>query len=230
MRKRKLGESNDMEQTLTEIELAWLAGIVDGEGCLFFAVRKDYPTHRAIRCDIRVCMAHHDTINRVADMFTTILGSDDSVGLYTETREVARERPLRDCTVHGRRSVLRVLQVMLPYLYTKRLEAELAISYLLKSAQHTRYRTTELDRAMAEAATELRHGRGEARAQELLCQVIPSQAASGQSSTGDAEGVETRGLSPDNKDPHECPAPERQLKLVEGEEIVRTSGQNRSAV
>jgi len=69
-------------------------------------------------------------------------------------------------------------------------------------------------------------GRGEARTKELLGQVIPSQAASGQSSTGDAEGVETRGLSPDNKDPHECPAPS---SLRVGEEIVRTSGESRSA-
>lgn len=198
-----------MDTKLTELELAWLGGLFDGEGCLFLAVRTDYPTHRSIRCDIRVGMAHHDTIDRVADMLTAILGSDDSVGLATEKRVIKRERPLRNATVHGRRSVLRVLEVLRPYLFTKALEADLALSYLKKSAHHTRYCATDLDRAMAEAATELRNGRGEARAKELLLldQVIPSQAASGEPPARDAEGVETRGLSPDNKDPHECPAP-----------------------
>ena len=168
-----------MAHNLTDIELAWLGGIFDGEGCLFFAIRTDYPTHRSIRCDIRVCMSHHDTINRVADMFTSILGSDDSVGLATERRVTARNRPLRNCTVHGRRSVLAVLEAMRPYLYTKALETDLALSYLKKSAHHTRYVTTELDRAMAETAAELRNGRGDARAKDLLGQVIPNQAVPG---------------------------------------------------
>ena len=201
---------------LTDIELAWLGGLFDGEGCIFLAIRKDYPTHRSIRCDLRVGMAHHDTINRIADMFTTIIGSDDSVGLNTEKRNTARTRPLRNVTVHGRPSVLVVLETIRPYMFTKALEADLAISYLRKSHDSTRYVATDLDREMATAATELRNGRGEARARELLLldQVIPSQAASGQSATtGDAEGLETRGLSPNNKDPHECPAPTT-LKVV----------------
>lgn len=201
-----------VQKQLTDDERAWLAGLFDGEGCIFLAIRTDYPTHRSIRCDIRVGMAHHDTVNRVADLFTTITGDEDAVGLATEHRRAdkTRERPLRTATIHGRKAVLRFLQYIRPLLFTKALEADLAIAYLLKSSGSTRYRTTELDRAMAEAATELRHGRGEARARELLLegQVIPSQAASGPSATmGDAEGVETRGLSPDNKDPHECPAP-----------------------
>ncbi len=211
-----------MSHGLKEIELAWLAGLFDGEGCLFFAIRKDYPTHRSIRCDLRVCMAHHDTINRVADMFTAIIGNDNSVGLYTEKRSdgKVRARPLRNCTVHGRPPVLSVLETLRPYLITKALEADLALCYLRKSWDQTRYQTTDLDREMAAVAMELRNGRGEPRARELLLlsQAIPSQAASGQSNaTGDAEGLETSGLSPDNKDRHECPAPDAtRIKLVSG--------------
>ena len=168
-----------MNQTTVKVrDLAWLAGLFDGEGCLFFARRKDYRgTNTEIRCDIRICMSHHATIDRGGELLPAVAG-DDAVAVYTEQRRDGkkRERPLRDATIHARKAVLYILLKLRPYLLTKALEADLAIEYLRRASQAKRYKSTERDRLLADAASGLRHGRGEARAQQLLRQVIPSQA------------------------------------------------------
>lgn len=209
-------------------DIAWLAGIIDGEGCLFFANRKDY-VHRPsganrkgltrveIRCDIRVCMSHHPTTERVTAIFRDLVDHPESVFHNLESRHKSRVRPLKNVVVSRRSAVHQILKAVSPFLFTKKMEASLCLMFLerARSDGRSHYRATEYDAMLAEFATELRHGRGEARVQEFLDQVIPSQAASGQSTTtGEAEGVETRGLSPNNNDPHECPAPHHQLALV----------------
>jgi len=72
------------------------------------------------------------------------------------------------------------------------------------------YYCTALDFATMDVVKRLKHCCGEARteAMQLLGQVTPSQAASGHlEKDGEADGVETTGLRPDNNSPHEHPAP-----------------------
>lgn len=207
-------------------DIIWLAGIIDGEGCIFLMRRTDYVhresgkhrkgglTRLEIRTALRVCMAHHPTIDRVAGHFWDLVSDPTKVKLQLENRNTNRVRRLKNAIVSNRETVRQILLAVEPFLFTKKMEAQLALLHLDRAHGHVRYRATDYDVMLAELATDLRHGRGEARAQEFLRQVIPSQAAAGQSvTTGATEGVETRGLSPNNKDPHECPAPTT-LKVV----------------
>lgn len=96
-----------------DLDLAWLAGIVDGEGCLMFTKstfhgRKN-PGYSAL---LKIGMYHEETMNRV--------------GRITETK--VRPHPNYDKTVwevsvQGSERLAKLLNELLPHLTTKRQEA-----------------------------------------------------------------------------------------------------------
>jgi len=202
---------------IREIDIAWLAGIVDGEGCFHFAARKSKLTF--IDCWLQVGMCHKETVDRVARLMSTL----------SEYKVCARfRRPYADphgyarrdqwiAAVYQKRAMLRITRALLPYLVTKQLEARLVISFLERSISSGKYKATVLDRAMAEVAQKLKLGRGEAPAEanQLLGEVIPNQATVGKVAV---EGLQTRSVSPNNNPTHECPTPSS-----EGGDIVDSS-------
>lgn len=213
-----------------EITLAWLAGLVDGEGCIAFARRSDYNPHRLLqlRYDVKVAMACEMTIRRVYEIAVDIVGDDLVTAPFEERRKNRRDRPLWRTEIGSKRGVYDFLTTLEPYLLTKHLEARLTLSYLERALLSKHYRPTEFDRRLAELATALRHGSGEARleAEELLEQVIPSQAVQGPSREGGrTEGLETSGLTPKNNDHHERPA-SHPHDDAEDEEIVQSSSKD----
>ena len=187
--------SNWVNQTtflrmLNQLDIAWLAGLLDGEGCIAFARRTDYNPHRLlqVRYDVKLAMADRATIERAHSMIVGIIDEDDVTSPFEERRKIKRRR------------------------------------------QSKHYQPTPYDRRLAELATALRHGCGEARleAQELLEQVIPSQAIQGSLFHKESrmEGVETSGLSPNNNDRHECPASDS--PDARDEEIVQSESKDSS--
>lgn len=218
------------QTTVKETETAWLAGIVDGEGCIAFLRRTDYVsrdgTNRLleVRCDVKIAMADEDTINFVGQLIAEIVG-EDNVRVFCEQRKIARTRPLWRVEVNSKGGTQTLLKALLPYLVTKRIEALLVLDYLSRSVDSKKYKATDRDRLLAHLATGLRHGSGEARAEALivLSQVIPSQAEGIVLRT--SEGVETRSVRNETNTPtQERPAT---TKIVV-EEIVPSSDENRS--
>ena len=214
---------------ISELNKAWLAGLIDGEGCIAFMRRTDYvPKHRMeVRYDVKIAMACRETVECCYDLIADIVGEDLVKEVYEERRKVKRRRPLYRCEVSSKEGVYLLLTALLPYLRTKKIEARLCINYLNRARHYKRYRATDFDRRLAELATGIRNGCGEARAEaeELLSQVIPSQAEGSELST--SEGVETSSETiATNNQSHECPAPH--LQHVEGEDIVRSSSESLS--
>lgn len=212
---------------------AYFAGLWDGEGCIYFARRKDYkPSPRMVRHDLKLAMADRSTIEAFFDFAVEIVGDAKTVKLFEEKRKIRRRRPLWRVEICAKQSVYQVLFAMVPFMRTKRLEAELCLNYLSRSllvGKH-HYKVTPFDVRLADLATAMRNGCGEARAeaQELLSQVIPSQAVPGiqlsfigRGWDGRTEGVETTAPSPNSNEPHERPAPHPHT--AEGEDIVRSS-------
>lgn len=208
---------------ISELDKAWLAGLIDGEACIAFMRRTDYrPKHRLeVRYDVKIAMACKETVVFCYELIAEIVG-EDNVKCYEERRTVKRRRPLWRCEVSSKQASYDLLTTVLPYLRTKRIEAALCINYLDRARHHKRYRATDFDRHLAEVATGLRNGCGEARAEgeRLLSQVIPSQAEGSVLRT--SEGVETSSVmnTTDNQS-HECPTPHP--RYAEGEDIVRSS-------
>lgn len=210
---------------LNQLDIAWLAGLLDGEGCIAFARRSDYNPHRLLqlRYDVKLAMADRATIERAYEIIIQLVDADFVTEPFEERRRIARRRPLWRLEIASKLGFYGLLSQLEPYLFTKQLEARLCLRYLSRALQSKHYQPTPYDRRLAEVATALRHGCGEARleAQELLEQVIPSQALDGHRASGvSGEGVETSGLSPNNKDRQECPAPDS--PSAKGEEIVRS--------
>jgi hypothetical protein len=222
-----------MKQPLSMLdhdELTRLAHMIDGEGCIAFMRRTDYrPEHRLeVRYDVKIAMTCERTIRLLGETIAHIVG-DDLVKVFEERRRVRRRRPLWRVEVSSKRGVYDLLSAVLPYMFTKELEARLCLRYLERALPHKRYHADDYDRRLAEAATALRNGCGEARAEgeALLGQVIPSQAARGALSEGErAEGVEAMTDRANDEPSQERPAPHPHN--AEGEEMVRTSGETRS--
>jgi hypothetical protein len=217
----------------TNLQIAWLAGLLDGEGCIAFAKRSDYNPHRLleVRYDVKVAMACETTIRVVHELLVDIVGEDLVSDPHEERRRVKRRRPLWRVEVSSKRGVYDLLRTLEPLLVTKRLEAQLTLRYLERALQSKHYQPTAFDRRLAELATALRHGCGEARleANELLEQVIPSEAVQGPARAGSrTERVETRSVSPNNNPIHERPASDPSDDS-EDEDIVQTPSKDGGA-
>lgn len=230
-----------------DTDIAWLAGLIDGEGCLYLAQRTDkyatrtsrrsgdrveYGPYFQVRCDLKLAMADKPTIVYAAGIIAEIVGGTDGIVVREERRKTPRARPLWRVELSAKQIINTVLLAIRPYMITKALEADLCLDYLSRALTTSWHRATERDLLQAKLATALRHGSGEARIEALatLDQVIPSQAIEGTAQAGSLEGVETRDLTARNNSPHECPAPHLALVEQEGEEIVRTTGENLCAV
>lgn len=207
----------------TTNQIVYLAAMIDGEGCIAFARRSDYqPLHRLeVRYDVKIAMTCETTIDYLRDILAEIAGDD-----LVKKTDFPRKDGLRyqwRVTVSSKAGVYRVLTACLPYMITKNLEARLCLNYLGRAKNELRYKATDYDRRLAEIATALRHGSGEARLEGdkiLSEQVIPSQAVMGFAQANMTEGVEATTVTAKNNPSHECPAPHP--APPEGEEMVRS--------
>ena len=88
-------------------DIAWLAGILDGEGCIAFARRTDYNKHRLeVRYDVKLAMACRKTVETAYEIIAELVGDDCVNEPYEERRKVAvvahfggaRFRPRKACS------------------------------------------------------------------------------------------------------------------------------------
>lgn len=108
----------------TETELAWAAGIVDGEGCISISVTNPHgqsisPTYKL---SLTVSMTNFKTIERLHEIF--------GVGClyeYEPSPKMGRMRSKR-IVVLGRR-VCDVLRLIRPYMVTKAYYADVAMEF-----------------------------------------------------------------------------------------------------
>jgi hypothetical protein len=94
-------------------DIAWIAGIVEGEGCLFMRVR---PQNGSIlECRVKVSMTDKDIIER---LFALIPGSTMN-GPHFD-RNSKQTKPYWTWYVGKRFLVLRVIKLLLPWFGTRR--------------------------------------------------------------------------------------------------------------
>lgn len=140
-------------------DLAWVAGIVDGEGCIH--IRKNAPTaaskHKSVLFDLvlKVSMTDETTVRRLHDLLEV-----GSVTVDDKKPEGHKTSYNWTCRTGDAQQVLRKLY---PYLLTKRHEALRAIEFgFLETARGGRVRTsdelTAARRAFYEELRELKRG------------------------------------------------------------------------
>jgi hypothetical protein len=114
---------------------SWFGGIVDGEGSIFASKitcsSKRYPQYKTdkvhIRLGLKIEMADERTINRcieiLRDLGVTALMS-------TKTRRAHYVRSYYSVKVAAQTQLKHLLPILIPYLFTKRQQAETMLQYL----------------------------------------------------------------------------------------------------
>lgn len=125
---------------VTDIQLGWLAGVIDGEGTIAFS---PYPLRYAgkviqeLRIKPQVIVTNTDKvlIERVAEIF-----GRSGIGVHFQTRtQHGREfattkkyRPLHVANVSGFKRARKALELICPHLVSKRTKAELVLRYIVQ--------------------------------------------------------------------------------------------------
>ena len=104
----------------TKIQLAYLAGLIDGEGCIGIA-----KSSKQFRHDARL------TIGMTDGEYLTALADELGIGyLYSQKRAQRPGWKRRTCLSFGATACRILLPCVLPYLRLKRRQAELLLEYL----------------------------------------------------------------------------------------------------
>lgn len=194
---------------LKDVDIAWLAGIIDGEGC--FSIKRPIPKrktpHRKTSYQVWVVLCNtSESMVRRAESILKDMGVE-----HQPIRRVWKgQRATRwQFWLHVARKhdVLRMTEMLLPHLTAKKTEAEIVQWYLSKSCRVAQYRTTELDALVLDSMSAIKRNGGEAPAEVLsiLREVIPSQASPGLPKGEGLEGVETRPVRLNDNPVQECP-------------------------
>jgi hypothetical protein len=198
-----------------QTDIAWLAGIADGEGC--FSVKRPSRSVHSFVLWFVLCNTSLPMMERVARILK------DAGVAHAPMRKVWKgDRATRWqywINVSRKHELLKLTELLLPHLTAKKCEGEIVAWFLRKAcapnAKYKNYHQTDLDRAVMSTMSAIKRNGGEAppEAEELLRAVIPSEAFFGhhEASGVEKERVETRSLSPNNNATHECPAPLRLL-------------------
>lgn len=121
---------------MKETDIAYLAGIVDGEG--YIGIKKC----KAYRCQGRVTAGYHARIQvRMVDepaiaFLATTLG-----GWYYRERRIDKNRRPLFCFQASDKKAEGIIASLLPYLRVKKVQAETVLEFLKLKANGRRYRT-----------------------------------------------------------------------------------------
>jgi hypothetical protein len=194
-----------------ETDIAWLAGIVDGEGCFTVKrpiVRKTFNAGRKTSYQVWlvVCNTSQAMVVRMAEILRTLGIRHQPIRRVWKGKLATRWQFWLH--VARKHELLALTEALLPHLTAKKVEAEAVCWFLRRACREKYYRANRLDGAVLDSLSAVKRNGGEAPAEvlDLLRAVIPSQALEGSAKAeGSGEGVETRGPSPNSNDPHERP-------------------------
>lgn len=138
----------DNQQRKIEVDTSWLAGFIDGEGC--FMMRKQAGAYMKrinfvhYRPCIRICNTHMPTLDRVTEILKV-----HELPVHVSHRKYTNPKylPAWDVEVAGIKRAAKWLPLLIPFLYTKKEQAELMLEFCesrLSSIVGNGYSTREL--------------------------------------------------------------------------------------
>lgn len=112
----------------TEVQIGWLAGIIDGEGCIcgHWTNRGKYSTGGSVSVEVRVDATSLAMIMKIASICT-----DLGVAFALEGPRMAKlsKRPAHRISVRRRADVVRLLSILREHLVVKQQEADATIEF-----------------------------------------------------------------------------------------------------
>ena len=125
---------------VTDIELGWLAGVIDGEGTIAFSVytlRHNGKIVNNVRVKPQLIVTNTDKalVERVSDILSRC-----GIGAHFQTRtqhgrgfaKTSKYRPLHVANVSGFKRAKKALELVGPHLVSKRVKAELVLRYIVQ--------------------------------------------------------------------------------------------------
>ena len=114
---------------MKETDRAWLAGIIDGEGCISLFRRHTYYVP-----SVKVANTNEKLINRCKEIL-------DEAGIeyyirYSDRGERKNAKPAWEITLESRPRVIAVLELVLPYLVSKDEQAKLVLDWCSKGKRN----------------------------------------------------------------------------------------------
>lgn len=132
-------------------ELEWLAGLVDGEGC----IRVHRVKRTGVASEVVVGMTHEPSVRRVASLIERIAG-EGAVAVYRRSPIRLQKQALWCAKVTSKEGVRSILRMLEPRLRSKRLEARLVLDYVERAAAVRRYVAQDEDRLLCELSSGLK--------------------------------------------------------------------------
>lgn len=138
-----------------EVELAWLAGILDGEGCLELNMKKAKNGKRYLNPKIRI----YNTDIRMIEKVSRIYKSLNLVFFYTLGNNGKHRSPLTGkrwktqigICIASQGTTRKLLEIVMPYLVNKKSMAQIIIKVISlvqscpRGGNHVRYNYTDMD-------------------------------------------------------------------------------------
>jgi hypothetical protein len=123
-------ENRDAEAISREVQWAWLAGIIDGEGNLNIQVRPGYNGKNYFRPKIRVANTDVRMIARISELYV----AENIVFFYNINDHHVRKNPTWKCQINievaSQGSGAKVLKRIIPHLVNKRRSAEIMLELI----------------------------------------------------------------------------------------------------
>lgn len=108
-------------------KLGWLAGIIDGEGCIGFYKRK--PKDNLVYTpELSICNTSLEIINEVNNIIESLLDDNSGVKTYSHKRNNPKHKQIYFVSVTGY-NLPRLLEKLIPYLIFKKERAKLMIKF-----------------------------------------------------------------------------------------------------
>jgi len=117
------------EITLTEVDKAWLACAIDGEGTISI-----YPPRKGR--DFRPLLALYNTNQEFVEKFAEMLG----ISNLTKKRQRRKWKVCYSLRIEAKGIILRILELIYPYLIIKKRHAELVIDAIKNNNWELNYR------------------------------------------------------------------------------------------
>lgn len=136
-------------KTLSKSELGWLAGIIDGEGCLY--ARKVNKGSFDIRLDLQA--VSKDMIDHIELLLSRL---NVEYKRQPPTLFKLSTRPAERIRVHKKKSLFKLLNKLLPLMIVKKREAERILKYLSKATTVARYKRDASDSSLIDDVKNLK--------------------------------------------------------------------------
>jgi len=146
------------QQARLELKLAWLAGFLDADGS--FTLQKSWKNKKEQDSFVPRVSFHNTSPLTIKEICKVLF--DIQVGKYivTRNRKKVNHASLKTVEVFGLKRVGKLLPLVIPYLVTKKLEAQLLLAFIHKRMQkHHNAPYTEFEYKVRDALKELKSSR-----------------------------------------------------------------------